>query len=109
LTEVVTQITKSVTDIAENGVGDKELKKAKAYAAGNFLLSHETTDSVARDIAKQAILDERIEKPNEYTERLQNVTAKEVKNAACSILEKDLQAVAIGPDSDKQAVESVLS
>ncbi|PSO45598.1 MAG: hypothetical protein BRC25_01700 [Parcubacteria group bacterium SW_6_46_9] len=108
LTEVITEIKNSLISLAENGVEAEELQKAKEFAAGNFLLSQETTDGRARDVAKQAILDASIEKPREYTKKLRDVSAGEIKQAAADILKQNLHAAAIGPDSDKQAVENVL-
>lgn len=104
LAEVVEVITDTVTQVAKHGVKQDELDKAKEFAAGNFLLNHETTDDIARDIAKQSVLDAHIETPSEYTKRLRSVSEASVVEVAKRMTESDLQAAVIGPSCDESEV-----
>jgi len=108
LAEVVDAITETMQAVVDEGVNKDELEKAKEFAIGNFLLGYESTDGVARDIAKQSVLDAEIERPQEHTQKLRSVTEANVKQAAKSILQKGLHAAIIGPQCEKDEIEKAL-
>jgi predicted Zn-dependent peptidase len=108
LTEVVGQITKTLRKVAKEGVKKAEIRKAKEFTVGNYLLGREASDSIARDVAKQSVLDSSIEKPSDYTQKIRNTSPQEIKQVAQNVIENGLYAAAIGPDCDKPAVEQSL-
>lgn len=109
LQEVIKAITEEIHVIAEEGIEKDELEKAQEFVAGNFLLNHETTDQIARDLAKQAVLDESMEAPQEYTQKLHKVTSAEVQNMAQEVIDNGLHAAVIGPECDKTKLHDTLT
>ncbi len=110
VSEVVEAICKELQLVKNEEVGAEELKKAKEYLAGNFLMSHESTNKIATNIAEQSVLDLEIEKPKEYVERIENVTQKDVQEVANDLFsEGSLQTAIVGPEADKKEVEGSMS
>jgi predicted Zn-dependent peptidase len=108
VTEVVDVITDTIQNIANNGVNKKELAKAREYGAGNYLRSNETTDQIASNIAKQTVLDDKLEMPTERTEKLRSVSASDVQEMAQKVRSNGLFASVLGPKCDQNSIENIL-
>jgi predicted Zn-dependent peptidase len=108
LAEVVGAITETLQNIARDGVGTEELEKAKNFVAGNHLMDHETSDEIATGVAVQSTLDLDIETPADHAQKLQSVTATQIKTAAQEALENGLSTAVIGPRCDREAVADKL-
>lgn len=106
--ESVSAMVNVLTSVAQDPIPDDEFTKAKEHRVGNYLLNHETTDEVARDLARQSVLEDSVEPPQVYAQKLRNVSKEEVINEAESLLNNGLQAALIGPDCDESAVTEAL-
>lgn len=109
VSEVIEAICEELQLVKEKEVGGKELKKAKEFLTGNFLMSHESTNKIANNIAEQSILGMEIEKPQEYVKRVENVTPKNIQEVANDLFsEGNLQAAIVGQKVKKDEVKGLL-
>jgi predicted Zn-dependent peptidase len=83
--EVVVAILDEMKKLADGKISEAELKKAKDYMIGHMYLGLESSDAVAWDCASQFILTEKILTPIELAEKIQNVTASEIRKIAREI------------------------
>jgi len=91
------------------GVTNKELKKAKEFIKGHLVLEIEDSRAVAGFYGLAEILEHKIETPNEYMEKINQVTLGEVTDVAASYLvEQTLNLAVIGNFSDGQRFEKLL-
>lgn len=110
VTEVVKVVTQEMNILREELVDKNELEKATEYLAGNYMLNHESTNEIANDLAEQSVLGLELEKPEAYVERLQAVTAEDVREVAANLFTSDkLHLSAVGPGVDDEAVAAALS
>jgi predicted Zn-dependent peptidase len=63
-------------------ISNKELRKAKEYLKGHLVLELEDSRSVSGFYAQQELLEKQIDNPAEILEKIEKVSAEEVKNAA---------------------------
>lgn len=109
LLPVVKAILKEFEKLKEEEVGKEELKKSKDHIVGGLMLGLETSDSVASFYGMQEILKKEIITPTEVAERIQKVTAKEIKEVAEDIFTNEgLNLAVIGPVGDEKKLEQVL-
>lgn len=110
VSEVVSAIVLEVQDMRNNLVDVEELKKAKEFLVGNFMLNNESTSDIATYLAEQSVLGLPVETPDDYVERIQQVTRDDVCRVANELLsEGSLKMAAVGPDFDEEKVKHVLS
>lgn len=96
-------------DIAKNGVGENELKKAKDYIKGISSISLETSDQVANFLANQEILLNEIHTLEENFKKVDKVTAEEIKRVANDIfVSEKLNLAIIGDYKNKKYFEDIL-
>ena len=77
-----------------------ELQKAKDYLAGKMILSLEDSQSVAYYYGLRKMLLDRVEDPEEVTEKIQQVTKAEVQALAKQLIQpKQLRLGVIGPEN----------
>ena len=90
-------------------ISNKELKKAKEFLKGHLVLEIEDSRSVAGFYGLAEILEKKIITPNEYIEKINKVTKKEVIDVARRYLKKEtLNLAVIGNFSDGQRFEKLL-
>ncbi len=90
-------------------ITNKELKKAKEFIKGHLVLEIEDSRAVAGFYGLTEILENKIETPNEYMEKINQVTLDEVAGVAASYLvEQTLNLAVIGNFSDGQRFEKLL-
>lgn len=91
------------------GVTEEELKKAKEYLKGHFVLDLEDSRSVASFYAHQEILEKKTRNPDELLEKLEKITLKDVEDMGKKYFkEKTLNLAVIGNFSDGQNFEKLL-
>ncbi|HEX8965614.1 MAG TPA: pitrilysin family protein [Patescibacteria group bacterium] len=88
----------------------QELKKAKEYLKGHFVLGLEDSETVANYYAKQEILEGgKLQTPVEKLEKIDSVTAEQVEKVAQKYFtEKTLNLAVIGNFEDGQEFKSLL-
>ena len=101
----------NLTYSASSGqISNKELTKAKEFIKGHLVLEIEDSRAVAGFYGLAEILEDKIETPNEYMEKINQVTLDEVADVARTYLVgQTLNLAVIGNFSDGQRFEKLLS
>lgn len=101
----VTKVTEAIKVTLEehnkmlaDGFNKKDITKAKEILKGRLLLSMEDSFNVAHFYGKKAVLETKIESPQEVVDQIEKVTEDEIRAVAKVIIQPDrLNVVAIGP------------
>lgn len=83
-------------------ITEEELKKAKEYIKGHFVLELEDTRSVSVYYATDWLLEKKLENPDEIIKKVDAVTLSEVLEAAQEFLTRPLNLAIIGDFKDKE-------
>ena len=103
--EVVRAILSEMRKLKDEFVPEKELQKAKDYLLGNMYLGLESSDALAEFYAVQEILRGQVITPTEFSEKIQKVTAEEVKKVAEQImLDEKLNMAIVGYIKNKKSL-----
>jgi len=95
--------------LAEEQVGDQELRKAKEYVKGRTLLSVETSDALGGWFGFRELFEEEVISPEEYNRRIEAITADEIRSVAADLFRNDrLNLGVVGPFRDKRKFEKIL-
>ncbi len=95
--EVISVILEEFKKLKTELVSEEELSKAKEYFVGNTFLSLESSDSVAEYVGIQAVLNNKIETPNEMIKKIKRVKAKDILKLAKEIfVNKGLNVAMVG-------------
>lgn len=93
----------------KSSVKEEELKKAKEYLRGHFILDLEDTKSVASFYGSSEMLEKKIENPEDVIEKLNKVTLEEVNRVANKYLDKNrLNLGLIGDFQDESHFQKLL-
>lgn len=83
-------------------VSKEELKRVKDHIIGNLFLSLETSDELGYFYGGQEIMGERLMSPEQFTRKIERVTAEEVKTVAAAVVKNQgLNLAVIGPFKDR--------
>lgn len=93
--EVIGYILREFRDLKENLVADEELRRAKDHLKGSLMLSLESTSSRMSNLARQERYFGRTVSLDEVLERIEGVTAAEVREMAGEWFHPDRIAVAV--------------
>lgn len=105
---VIKAVLQEMKDLRENPVKEAELRKAKDHMTGTFIMSLETSDEQANYYGAQEIINKEILMPEETVEKIQAVTADEIKSVAEAIFTNDrLNLAIIGPHSDEESLKNM--
>lgn len=106
---IVEEYGKITRSAGSGQVTDAELKKAKEYIKGHFVLELEDSRSVSSFYAQEAILEKRIKNPDEIMAEIEKVTKEDVQKAAKKyIKESTLNLAVIGNFKGGQNFERLL-
>jgi predicted Zn-dependent peptidase len=95
--------------VAEHGIANQELKDLKSHVKGRLLIELESSFRMARMIATNEVLLNKHESLQEHFNRVDAVTASDIKQVAKDVLlEKNLNLAVIGPFSDKERFAKLL-
>lgn len=79
-------------------VPDAELEKAKDHIKGSLILNIETTDELAGFFGPQEILRREVQTPDEYLEKIERVSAEDIRSVSRDIfVPHHLNLAVIGP------------
>jgi predicted Zn-dependent peptidase len=88
---------------------DEELRKAKEFLKGHFVLDLEDSRSVASLYAHEELLEKSVENPAEIVARIDAVTKEQVEEVGKEFfVEKGLNLALIGNFEDRQKLEALL-
>lgn len=110
LEEAIKAILEEFKKLKEEKVGDKELRKAKEYLKGNFLLSMDDCENVAFHFGKSALFDKKIKTLEEEIKEIEKVTPEQIQKLAQKLFVKEkLNLALIGPFKDKKPFDDILN
>ena len=102
-------ILKEYKNLREKKLEQKELKKAKDYLKGNFILSLESSDAQVSFYAGQELLEGGIETLKEKLRKIEEVTAQDIQKLAREIFQpQKLNLALIGPLKGKKNFQKLL-
>jgi len=95
--------------LADELVGENELQRAKDHMVGNFILGMETSDELAGFYGSQEILSEKLLKPSQIMDKIQNVSPEEIRGLARAIFKNEgLNLALIGPYHNTETFKKIL-
>jgi predicted Zn-dependent peptidase len=98
---VIELVFKEIRDLQRKGITGEELRRAKDQMKGNLFLSLENVSTRMSRLAKSQLYLGKIVRPEEVVEKINQVTAAQVKEVAGRLLEPEIFALAsIGPWDD---------
>lgn len=108
--EAIKVVRDELLKICSDGeITNEELKKAKEFMKGHFVLDLEDTRSVAGHYATDLTLEEKMENPEEVLAQIDEVTMEEVRAAARKYIALDkMNLVIIGDFEDQKRFEDLL-
>jgi predicted Zn-dependent peptidase len=107
--EVIKIIRDISFDIAENGLTDEEIPRAKGAVTGSLVLSQEDTGSRMMRIGKSELVYGEIMSFDEILEKIDGVTPDEVKVIASTILPRPSTLALVGPFKSASKFERVIA
>lgn len=100
--EAIKIINNEYKKIKDSLVDKKELARVKDMIKGRMAIGLEATDNVAVWFGKQVGVRKKIITPEEYLQKINAITASDIKRVANDIfIEKNLNLAVIGPYSEK--------
>lgn len=108
--EAISVTVEEYVKVAQKGeIGEDELKKAKEYMKGHFVLSLEDTRYIASMYGSQEILEEKLTDPRTIIEKIDKVDLDDILRVAKAYLDtKALSLAIIGNFEDKSRFEKLL-
>ncbi|OGH17402.1 MAG: hypothetical protein A3C22_00580 [Candidatus Levybacteria bacterium RIFCSPHIGHO2_02_FULL_37_10] len=95
--------------ISDGNISQEELKKAKEYIKGHFILELEDSRSVAGFYANQELLEKDIDNPLDVIAKINKVTVDDIENVAKKyFLSQGLNLAIIGNFEDRQRFQDLL-
>ena len=96
--------------LAEDGVPEEELVKARELSKGRLLLRMEDTRAVSGWLGGQEILTGEIRTPEEVVARLDSITADDLTRVVRDVLHNDkLNLAVVGPHRSDRRFASLLN
>ena len=109
LQESIKIILKEYKKIADKGVSNEELQRAKDYVKGISSINLETSDQIANFLTNQEILLGKILSSEQHFAKIDEVILKDIQNVAKDIfVNKKLNLVIIGKYKNKKEFEKIL-
>jgi len=108
--EAVKVVLNEFQKLMESKVGQKELRKAKEFLKGRFILALEDSQNVASRYSGQILLEKKIRTPEKTMELFDKVTPEDIQRVAKDIFKpKNLNLAIIGPYKDKSRFKRLLA
>lgn len=106
--EAVKIILAEYKKMSEELISEEELKKIKDLIKGRNIIALESSDDMANWYARQATLRGEIKTPEEFFEKIDKVTSKDIKRVAEDIFKNEkLNLAIIGPFENKEKFEKI--
>ncbi|OGE31443.1 hypothetical protein A3C59_02270 [Candidatus Daviesbacteria bacterium RIFCSPHIGHO2_02_FULL_36_13] len=102
-------ILSEIEKIKVEKVGDEELKKAKEMTRGRLAIRKESTNFLAEYFGTEFVVERKIEEFEDFLERIEQVTADEVRDVARELFKKEkFNLQIIGPFKDSSKFIKIL-
>lgn len=101
--KVVDLISKEIYDIADKGASDTEIQRAKEHIKGSMILGFEDNTTRMTRLGKAATYQTEILSIDELVEKVNNVSANEVKRVAREIFLRPKILTIVSPDGEVKA------
>jgi len=102
-TKAISVVLNEYKKIKKEIPSEKEIKKAKEYIKGKFVIGLESSDAVASFFAEQWLLKNKTLTPDQRLDKIMKVTPKDVWEVANEIFKPEkLNLALIGPFKDKE-------
>jgi predicted Zn-dependent peptidase len=98
--EVLDLIVRELEDVAEKGLTDQELDRAKSHMRGSLVLSVEDTSARMNRLGKSEIAHGEVITLDELLERIDAVTSDDAREVAEEVLTRPRSLTVIGPFDD---------
>jgi predicted Zn-dependent peptidase len=108
-TEVIKIIRDISFDIAENGLTDEEITRAKGAVTGSLVLSQEDTGSRMMRIGKSELVYGEVMSFDEILAQIDRVTPDEIQAIASAILPRPSTLALVGPFKSASKFEKVIA
>lgn len=109
LSEAISLVKEEYFRLAKQKVSPRELKRAKDYLKGRFLLSLEDSYEIASRYALQVVVEKKIRTPDQTLKLIEEVSANDVLRVAQKIfLPQKLNLAVIGPYRDRKKFQNLL-
>jgi predicted Zn-dependent peptidase len=107
--EAILAIWEELKKIKKEGVLGSELKKAKDFLEGKMVLELEDSENIAAYLAKQELLLNKIETPQEKIKKINKVSRQDIQRVAKNIIQnKKLTLALIGPFKEKKRFSDLI-
>lgn len=107
---VLDLVTRELYKIRSEGINEEELRRAKDQLKGNFLLSLESVNARMSRLGKSELYLGKVVPPEEVVQRIEEVTAEQVRSLAGAMFRADKLAMAtIGSWCDVMAWKEAVS
>jgi zinc protease len=83
------EIWRLINDIKANGVTDKEMTRAKNQMEKSYVMQNLTIESKAQMLASSALLEDNVERVNEYLDEIRSVTNEDIIRVANQYLSEN--------------------
>ena len=93
--QVIDYVLAEFRDLKENRISDDELRRAKDHLKGSLMLSLESTSSRMSNLARQEKYFGRIATLDEVTDKIEEVTAEEIREISADWFQQDRIALAV--------------
>ncbi|MDD5022205.1 MAG: insulinase family protein, partial [Endomicrobiaceae bacterium] len=101
--QAIKYIFEEVKKIVSSGVTDKELKMAKEFLKGQFMLKIENSMSVIDFYLEQLLLKQKFKTPEQILKEFDRVKKEDILNAARYIFKKEkINLAVISPQGEKK-------
>jgi predicted Zn-dependent peptidase len=95
--EVTSLITKELENVAEKGITEEELERAKSHMKGSMVLGLEETSARMNRLGKSEIAHGEVISLDEVLERIDAVTVEDARDVAADVLGGPRSLSVIGP------------
>lgn len=107
--QAIPAILGSIEKVAQGDISAEEVRRAKEYIKGKFILGLEDSESLAGWLAKQALFQKAVKTPAARLAAIEKVTLAQVQAVAKKVLRRDAFRLAlIGPYQDAAAFAKFL-
>ena len=107
--DALTAILKEYKDVIDNGVTAEEIHRAKEYLKGKITLRLEDSEEYAHMLARQELLEDKIEAPEEIIAQIEAVTEDSIQAVVRQYFrQENLYLALIGPYGDEEEFKKLL-
>ena len=99
--DVLSVVRSTLADVAERGLTDEEVARAKGALAGSTVLGLEDTGSRMSRLGKSELVDPALRTVDDVLAAVAAVTPDDVRDVAADVLRRPLALAAVGPLADR--------